>query len=472
MNRIEAIITCLVILALAGGSPPARAQEQTPAGSIETQAAVPDDLTFSHFFLQDPMTSTANWHSHTVVDGSGGVHLAFYDGNYIYYAHCTANCGDPANWLELPLFAVGEEDSLDEPTLGVDANGHPRLMWYALYSGYERYYYYAECNANCANNSANWSMVGVVQVNWYAYPNNVRYAALNSQGQPRLVYPMRNYPDYGFYYLTCDTGCTTASHWFTTTVTTPNLEPDIFQLVFDPNGRPRVLGYDSNNGELVYAECNSGCTTAANWGSVGLFGPIYYLSEYPFVLRVDAQGRPRIAYYDGNANNNVLYYAWSNASPLSVGGWSSYTLNYPTNDYWSLDLAIDRQGRPRVAYPTAIIQGSPDGMSYLTCTANCETTSPTWQQQFIETSDDLNTSYPIALNPDCVSSSWMLVGYPSLALGVADNPNVSYRALHIQLCYDIYGNLKPLYDAQSIRFATASSMPQNNKWLYLPLVIR
>ena len=66
---------------------------------------------------------------------------------------------------------------------------------------------------------------------------------------------------------------------------------------------------------------------------------------------MDAQGRPRIAYYDGNVNNNVLNYAWSNASPLTVGGWSSYTLNYPSNsDNWSLDLALDSQGRPSVAF--------------------------------------------------------------------------------------------------------------------------
>ena len=84
-----------------------------------------------------------------MVDGSGGVHLTFYDSQYIYYAHCAADCGNPANWLELPLFAVGEFDSLDEPTLGVDASGRPRLMWYASPSWSEDYYYYAECNANC-----------------------------------------------------------------------------------------------------------------------------------------------------------------------------------------------------------------------------------------------------------------------------------------------------------------------------------
>jgi hypothetical protein len=440
-----------------------------PEGNIETQDSAPADTTFAHFFLQDPMTSTAWWHSHTIVDRSGGVHLTFYDSNYIYYAHCAANCGDLANWLELPLFA---DDSLAEPTLGVDASGHPRLMWYAEYSGYESSYYYAECNADCTASSANWTSVDVVQVNSYGYPLNVRYAALDTQGRPRLVYPQTNYPDYGFYYLTCEAGCTTASSWYTTTVTTPGLRPNVFQLVFDRYDRPRVLGYDDNANVLVYAECNISCSTAASWGSVGLFAPIYYLAEYPFALRVDAQGSPRIAYYDGDADNNVLFYAWPIASPLTVGGWSSYTLNYPTNDYWSLDLALDSQGRPSVAYPTNIIEDTPDGLSYVTCTANCETASPTWQQQFIETSDDLEASYPIALNPDCVSSSWMVSGLPSLALDAENNPSVSYRVLHMQLCYDWQNHLKILYDAQGIRFATAGGTAQDNQRVYLPLVTR
>jgi len=51
------------------GTAPARAQEQTPEGSTQAQAAAPVDLTFARFFLQDPTNNTAWWDSHTVVDG-------------------------------------------------------------------------------------------------------------------------------------------------------------------------------------------------------------------------------------------------------------------------------------------------------------------------------------------------------------------------------------------------------------------
>ena len=472
MKRIYTLITLLVIFALVAGPTAAGAQEPAPEDSTQAQAAAPADLTFAHLFLLDPPGTYLWQESHTVVDGSGGVHLTFFDYDYIYYAHCAADCGNPANWLELPLFPVGEFDSLDMPTLAIDANGRPRLMWYASPSWSEDYYYYAECNANCTASSANWTAVVVVQVDSYGYPHNVRYAALDNQNRPHLVYPQTEYPDYGINYLSCEAGCTSASNWYTTTVVTPGLDPDALQLVFDPNGRPRVLGYDYENDGLMYAECNSSCANAANWGSVGQFAPIYYFDDTNFVLRVDAQGRPRVAYYDGNSNNNVLNYAWSNASPLTAGGWSSYTLNYPSADYWTLDLALDSQGRPSVAYAPDVVEGELDGLAYLTCSANCETASPTWQQQFIETDDELAASYPIATTPGCLTSFWMIPGYPSLALDAAGGPSVSYYVEHIQACYDAYGHLQFLHDAESIRFATAGGSVQNNRYVYLPIVTR
>ena len=402
--------------------------------------------TFAHFFLVDPTTSNPWWRSHTVVDTSGGVHVVFYDNDNIYYAHCATNCGNPANWLELPLFGAGSLDSLDEPTLALDPDGHPRLMWYAVYDG-DTNYYYAECNANCANSSSSWTYVAVANMGSYGYPESVRYFALDTHGRPRFVYPNYGYPG-SFSYLACDAGCTTASNWHTATVSTPGLVLDALQLVFGPSDQPRVLGYDSDSRSLGYVECNGDCSVDANWSSVALFD-IGYTYYYGYALRLDTQGRPRIAYYRADSTNNVLHYAWSNTNALTVTGWLSYTLNYPSNsDEWSLDLALDSLGRPRVTFATDQLD-----LSYVTCTANCESASPTWQQQYIETDDDLEVSYPIPTSPGCLSSSWMIVGYPSLALDTADNANVSYFVKHGQLCYDSQGHPQILYDAKGIRFA-------------------
>ncbi len=112
-------------------------------------------------------------------------------------------------------------------------------------------------------------------------------------------------------------------------------------------------------------------------------------------------------------------------------------------------------------------------LSYVTCTANCETASPTWQQQFIETSDDLDASYPIAHDPELRLHQ---PGWSSVILRWPwtrrDNPNVSYYVKHGQLCYDSPGHLPNLFNAKSIRFATAGGTAQNNRRVYLPMVIR
>jgi len=458
MKRIYAFIMCMVLLALAAGTSAAGAQWQA-------QGMAAAETVFDRLFLQDPLANNAWGNSHTVIDASGGVHTTFYNYDYIYYAHCPADCGDPNNWLVLPLYEVGIFDSLDEPTLMVDSNNRPRLMWYTAYNWGEDAYYYAECNSGCANNSANWDSTLVANVDAYSYPHDEGYAALDDQDQPHLVYPQTNYPDYGFHYYTCESECTGVSNWYSTTITTPGLEPDILQLVFDPDGRPRVMGYARDTDSLFYAQCNNNCATAAGWGSVGLLAPIYEWGD--FTLQVNAAGYPRVAYYTGDADDNALYYAWSNNLPLTAAYWSSYTLNYPSGESWTLDMRLDNQDRPRVAFETEDLD-----LSYLTCTAGCNTANPTWQQQVIETGDDLEADYPIAKIPTCLSATWMVTGYPSLALDAAGNPSFSYMTRHGQLCYNQQGQLQILYDAESIRFATAGSGGQSGRQIYLPLITK
>lgn len=442
MKRIHFLLTLVMALALAGSIRRAAAQPLPPVQSV--------GVTFARFSLQDPMLNVVGRHSHTVVDGLGGVHVVFNDRDNIYYAHCAAGCSDPNNWLELPLFATGEWGSMNEPTLGVDAGGHPRLMWFTEYSGGTDSFYYAECNANCVDSAANWTSAAVVATS--QYPENIRYFALDAQGRPRMVYPMTE----GFYYLACDAGCTNASNWHTTAVSTPDLPwLHALQLAFDPYNRPRVLGYDNKTSALMYAECNSNCSTPANWGSVGLFAPIDW-PYYSFALRLDAQGHPRVAYQDASGGSNVLHYAWSNASSLTPGGWSGYTLSYPTCEYYLVDLALDSQGRPSVAFATHELD-----LGYATCAANCESASSTWQQQLVETGDDLDAIYPIAPVPGCSPPGWVIDGFPSLALDTAGEPNVSYYVKHAQLCENPPGHYYTYVNAKTIRFATAggSSTP-------------
>jgi hypothetical protein len=90
-----------------------------------------------------------------------------------------------------------------------------------------------------------------------------------------------------------------------------------------------------------------------------------------------------------------------------------------------------------------------------------KSSNSTWQLQHIETGDELDASDPIPAGPGCLSSAWMLIGYPSLALDAADQPNVSYYARHPKYCLGGDGQYHILNDVQATRFASAggSSTP-------------
>ncbi len=405
-------------------------------GVVAVRAAT--DATFARFFLifngsQD--SSHAWWQSSTVVDMAGGVHSAFNDTQELSYAYCSTDCSNPANWAAMTVANLSSYTSLAHPSLAVDANNHPRLMWFDG-DGYR----YAECNANCTN-AANWTsvQVPVADAEWGApYPKNGRYFALDAQGRPRFVID-------DIRYTTCDANCTTASNWYSARLGFDQYSIYQPQLAFNAGNQPRVLGYD-NEGKLVYLECNTNCLQVAGWNYVTLpYTETAWLYDSSVSFRLDSQGRPRIAFYDRSSGSTTLRYAWSNANSLTTAGWSSYGLPYAPADNYTIDLAIDSQNRPRVAFGSET-----ENLSYGVCTANCETASSAWQRQDIETGDELNLSDPIPTNPGCIVSTWMIGSYPALALDSTDRPHVSYYARHVQ---GFCGGSSTYNDAWAIRYA-------------------
>jgi hypothetical protein len=74
------------------------------------------------------------WQTSTLVDASGGVHTAFYTNQSIVYAYCPAACDDPTNWSETLIGDAGSYDSLDYPTLALDAADQPSVSYYAQHA--------------------------------------------------------------------------------------------------------------------------------------------------------------------------------------------------------------------------------------------------------------------------------------------------------------------------------------------------
>ncbi|NLF15336.1 MAG: hypothetical protein GX597_26395 [Anaerolineaceae bacterium] len=397
--------------------------------------------------------------SQTVVDANGGVHATYYDTQSVYYAYCAADCGNPANWGRTAVGDTETFDGLNLPALAVDAGGYPRLMRYD-----DSVYVYAECEAGCTQ-AGNWTSVTVplADQGYVMFPDNARYFALDTQGRPRFV---AEFYEGGFVYATCDGNCTTAANWHDALI---DFGPDVYfdgpQLALNGSGQPRVVAINDDE-QLLYAQCDANCAQAANWTRVTLYDGVgEFLDEYPnYSLRLDAAGRPRIAFYLADASDTNLYYAWSNAEFTSAASWSNYGLVLPSADKRTLDLALDGEGRPRVAFATR--EGDLD---LAECTANCESAAAAWQVEHVETNDELNASDPLPPDPGCQVSSWLVGNYPSLALDGAGNPTVSYYARNVQSCNGHASN-----NARTIRLATAGTTPQPHyDWrLYLPLAVR
>jgi len=414
------------------------------------------------YLMRTEVSPTPWWQTSTLVDGSGGVHTAYFTNQFIHYAYCPAGCDDPANWTQTPLTGAGPNDSLDYPALALDPTNRPRMMWFK-----DHYYYYAECNANCTN-AGNWTAVQVPVANQidYIYPQTARYFALDSQGRPRFVCYGSDYDDWGVYkgfnYTTCDGNCTNAANWHSDLIDLQDWFYDP-QIVLNANGQPRVMG-TLDHETLAYLGCNANCSQSENWGGVSLYDVGYY-GEFAF--RLDSLGRPRVAFYTGTSSDPNLYYAWSSSTDYTSTQWDNYGQDLAPFDWRSLDLAIDSQNRPHIVFASSAAD-----LDYARCTANCESDTATWQVQHVETSDELDASDPIPLDPGCTVSTWMVEGYPSLALDAMDQSSLSYYTRHSQFCLGIDNQYHTRHDVWALRFATTGTSPLLNPGVYLPLVIR
>ncbi|MCC6168211.1 MAG: hypothetical protein IT329_13370 [Caldilineaceae bacterium] len=180
---------------------------------------------------------------------------------------------------------------------------------------------------------------------------------------------------------------------------------------------------------LLYLACDADCLVASNWD--GIFMADMHGSAR-FSLRVDDQGRPRMIFYSGDYPDssleaNRLYYLWCNTNCRLAGqnDWQVRGLELPKYHGQNADLALDTQGRPRIAY-----DAFGGGLSLAWCDAGCESGAAVWQAQMLEKSMALESDYPIAPIRRCSISTWVTGQQPMLALDPAGNPRAGYVAEH------------------------------------------
>ncbi len=378
------------------------------------------------------------------VDPAGGLHVAYtaYTGDAngnrpVYYTYCPASCTDPASFSTPVAFAV----KADHVNLALDPQGHPRLLWVGIDPSGQNLnaFMFAICNTGCTS-LANWTVTRLLSLDT-SMPHNSHFFSISSQGMNGFIY----YIDMvgsskGTYLAYCSTNCTDSASWFQNRLTTDQLEFPV--LVFTKAGLPRVAAsytsyqVDPPVTSLVYLECDETCQNFTQGASFPLKTcSICDLQKGYLSLALDANDRPRMALYTGPLDPggpleaNRLYYLFcnSNCGDLQNSGWDGYSLGLPSGVGPYVDLRIDAQNQPRLAY-----ENETQGLDYSWCSAGCETASPTWHTLLADSSDALDLSEPVPAIPPCTVAGWFTGKRPSLALDAAGNPRIVYDAEHWQ----------------------------------------
>jgi hypothetical protein len=416
----------------------------------------------SFFIVPLPDIDRPTSHPTVRVDAAGGVHVAFTPQTSepgstvrpVYYAYCPGQCASPAAFTIVPL-----GDQVQYANLALDPAGHPRLLL-RLATGNMFAYQYWMCDSGCTN-AAQWTS-GTVG---YAYARPVgwgepfsQFFALDPQGRPRFVYYDAGADDqdthWGVFYASCDTSCTQAANWSEVRLL-DDTYASTFALALGPAGQPRLAyyTYDPDNllQFLAYAECQATCSSAGGWSGATLAATVSAsVSEFAtFSLRADATGRPRLALYTGTgqggslAPNTLYYLACDAASCAQTADWSALDLGFTeTHGEAGVDLALDPQGRPRIAYHAPLAAGF--GLYYAWCNTGCLASAQNWQTQEVEPSEQVDQELPIPPSPGCpfpqcnppipacTVSFWDTGVRPSLALDPAGHPRIAYDADHHQ----------------------------------------
>jgi hypothetical protein len=384
------------------------------------------------------------------VDSAGGIHVgyALFSGldngqRPAYYAYCAANCASLANWSLARL-----SNHVSDVRLALDPQtGHPRMMIYTWDLSTDAHdYRYAVCESGCAN-SANWTIT-VLTTN-YQIPsrrsyNNNRYFALDPQGGPGFIYTDDAEGHTGTFYAHCNSACTNGSNWSEIRLFDQGLIRPA--LAFDQGGQPHFAAsfyvpddpaYQQPTWKLLYARCDSHCTdlSQSHWDGV-FVAPV--IGDGSFSLRVDTNGRPRIALYPTSTDLSQmqpgqLYYLWCDgATCLNADDWSRVSVGTPVAHGEGVDLVLDSTNRPRLAFQmggNGLDGAGGDGLGYAWCDANCGATSG-WQARTLESTAAIMALYPPGLptHQGCPILTWLNGVRPSLALDSAGNPRVGYDA--------------------------------------------
>lgn len=409
------------------------------SGPVTPPATPPVTTHRSTYFL--PYTFDGNiWQSlrpQIAIDPANGIHVAYSSrtGDASFYGYCPTDCTTAGKFTTLSINGA----VFGVVYLALTPTGKPRLLLTEDVSASPNYRY-AECNANCTS-GANWTFSGSLGEGSYSL-SKVEAShpfALDAQGRPRFSYSI-NLPNGTLetYIVSCDSSCTTDSNW--TQVKVGNEYRDNLWLEIDPRGLPRLAyvasaedAQSNKTDRLYYLECtNPSCSTHAEPLELQVFQ-----GNGVFSMKLDAAGRPRIA---ENPGWDQVYYAACESNCSKNGQWIFQDIGLPQEldghfmmqGRLGVDLALDGQGRPRIAYHSGYI----GELGFAWCNSNCTDATQHWRRDIIASraaSDAelghirLRCDNCVPKLPDC-TSDWDVGYWPRIAVAANGDLRVVYES--------------------------------------------
>jgi len=304
--------------------------------------------------------------SSLVVDGTGGVHVAYSQegASNLRYATCLGDCVDDAGWARTTVDTTTNSGFFNSIVTGV---GGLHIV-YQVYNG-QGDLRYATCPATCLQPSS-WQILTIDSAGNTGHDGSL---AVGQAGQLHVTY-LEAVPVPGgmwrLKYAACSTACTSPANWSITVLDSAVfLDASTRSLALDANGRLHLVyqKIDTLTGmrPIVYATCAASCTTAANWQVAEIDNdPLDHAAP---VVALDVLGVPSVAYWGKLGPSAAITYARCNGVCTTSIGWDILPVQVIAAGSSDLDqhsLVIDAAGRPQMSFQHG-------GLAYAGCVSNC-----------------------------------------------------------------------------------------------------
>ena len=330
--------------------------------------------------------------------------ISYYDGSAnLRLATCAANCQSATPTWVMSTVDTGVTAFFSSLQLN---GGNPVVSYY---EGNNADLKLATCTANCQTATPTWVVTTVDSVGNVGSFDTLQ---LNG-GNPVIAYS--DTTNLTLKLATCTANCQTATPtWVITTVDNAGNVGAYASMQLNA-GKPVISYYDATNGDLKLATCAAGCQSATpTWviTTVDSVGDVGYSTS----LQLNG-GNPVVSYFD--STNQALKLATCTANCQSATPTWAITTAATTVSVGATSLQLSG-ANPVVAY----WEQTGRDVKLATCTANCQSVTPTWALTTIESAGDVGEFLSMQLNGGSPVISYRDGLTPALRLATSTFPTV------------------------------------------------